>query len=66
MRDGKPFVTDSGNYIYDCAFGRIGDAPRLADALANIAGVVEHGLFVGMATVLIIAGAGGIRVLERN
>jgi ribose 5-phosphate isomerase A len=61
---GAPFITDSGNYIYDCPFGAIADAHRLANALANIAGVVEHGLFVGMASALVIAGTNGIQVIE--
>jgi ribose 5-phosphate isomerase A len=65
LKDGTPFVTDSGNFIYDCAFGRIADARRLGQALANLTGVVEHGLFIGMASVLIIAAADGVRLLER-
>ena len=62
----EPFRTDSGHLIYDCPFGAIADAPRLAAALSAIPGVVDHGLFVGMASVLVIAGANGVRVIERT
>ena len=65
-KDGKPFVTDSGNVIYDCPFGAIIDTARLAATLSTIPGVVDHGLFVGMASVLVLAGAGGVRVIERK
>ena len=46
---GKPFITDEGNHILDCNFGQIPDPPALARELENIPGVVEHGLFIGMA-----------------
>lgn len=65
LKDGAPFRTDSGNVIYDCPFGEIADAPALAAALRAITGVVEHGLFVGMASVLVLAGAAGVRVIEQ-
>ncbi len=64
QRDGAPFKTDSGNLIYDCAFDAITSAPILADALNAIPGVVEHGLFIGIATTLLIAGPGDIEVIE--
>ena len=51
---GKPFLTDEGNHILDCNFGQIPDPPALADALEAIPGVVEHGLFIGMAAVALI------------
>jgi ribose 5-phosphate isomerase A len=66
LKDGQPFRTDSGNVIYDCPFHEIADAPALAAALSVITGVVEHGLFVGLASHLVIAGASGIRVIERK
>jgi ribose 5-phosphate isomerase A len=66
MKDGLPFHTDSGNVIYDCPFGEIADAPSLAAALSAITGVVEHGLFVELASHLVIAGASGVRVVERK
>lgn len=59
--DGTPFVTDSGNMILDCHFGPIADARQLAAALSARAGIVEHGLFIDVATDLIIAGANGIQ-----
>jgi ribose 5-phosphate isomerase A len=64
-RDGHVFVTDGGHWIVDAHLGRITDAPRLAGSLAAIPGVVEHGLFVGLAGTAMLAGAGGISVVER-
>ena len=58
---GKPFVTDGGHLIIDASFGLIHDAEALALALNAIPGVVEHGLFLGLASRAIIAGGGGIR-----
>src|SRR5262245_35392268 len=66
MKDGQPFRTDSGNVIYDCPFEQIVNAPALAASLSSITGVVEHGLFVGLASHLVIAGASGVRVIERT
>ncbi len=63
---GKPFVTDNGNYIYDCAFGAIEDPDALEDALKLIPGVVENGLFVGIADLGIIAGPMGVEVLSNE
>jgi ribose 5-phosphate isomerase A len=65
-KDGQVFRTDSGNLIYDCPFRAIADVPALAAALSALTGVVEHGLFVDMASVLIIAGTSGVRVRERS
>jgi len=63
-KDGHPFVTDGGHWIVDVALGRI-DAPEaLAQRLAGIPGVMEHGLFIGLAKMAIIAGPDGIRVIE--
>jgi len=59
--DGGQFATDSGNMILDCRFGPIADAPRLAAALNARAGIVEHGLFIGLADDLIVAGAQGVQ-----
>jgi ribose 5-phosphate isomerase A len=64
--DGKPFVTDNHNYIFHCTFGDgIDDAPVLARKLADRAGIVEHGLFLGMASSVIVASSNG-KVLTRN
>ncbi|ASY63201.1 Ribose 5-phosphate isomerase A [Sinorhizobium sojae CCBAU 05684] len=58
-----PFMTDGGHLILDASFGRIPDAEALASELNAIPGVVEHGLFIGIATLAIIAGPSGARVL---
>ena len=63
-RGGTPFVTDGGHFILDASFGRIPDADALSKALHAIPGVVEHGLFLNMAKVAIIAGSAGVRVLK--
>ena len=55
QRGEKPFVTDGGNHILDASFGRIPDPDTLAAELNRIPGVVEHGLFIGLATSAIIA-----------
>ena len=65
-KDGHVFVTDGGHWIIDAHLGRIGDAPRLAALLNPIPGVVEHGLFIGLATTTVLAGAQGIRVVARK
>jgi ribose 5-phosphate isomerase A len=62
--DGHVFVTDGGHWIVDARLGRISDAPRLAGLLTAIPGVVEHGLFIGLANMAVLAGARGIRVQE--
>ncbi|TAH51413.1 MAG: ribose-5-phosphate isomerase RpiA [Chloroflexota bacterium] len=64
--DGTQFVTDSGNMILDCNFGPIADARRLAAMLNARAGIVEHGLFIDLATDLIVASAQGIQTRARN
>jgi ribose 5-phosphate isomerase A len=65
-KDGHVFVTDGGHWIVDAHLGRISDPPRLASLLSVIPGVVEHGLFIGLATSAVLAGAQGIRVVERR
>jgi ribose 5-phosphate isomerase A len=65
-KDGHVFVTDGGHWIIDAHLGRIADPPRLARLLNVIPGVVEHGLFIGLASTVILAGAQGIRVVERR
>ena len=52
--DGSFFVTDNGNQILDCSFGKIVDPARLARALSDLPGVVEHGLFIGLASLAIV------------
>jgi ribose 5-phosphate isomerase A len=65
-KSGHPFVTDGGHWIIDAALGHIPDPKLLADRLSSIPGVVEHGLFIGMAAIAILAGPGDIRVVERG
>jgi ribose 5-phosphate isomerase A len=61
-KDGSgPVVTDEGNWILDCACGVIEDPEVTAAEIRSIVGVVEHGLFLGMAEVALVAGAGGVR-----
>jgi ribose 5-phosphate isomerase A len=52
--DGKPYTTDEGHHILDCSFGRIADPPALARALSDMPGVMEHGLFMGMASIALV------------
>lgn len=66
QRNGKTFVTDNGNLIIDCALGQISDAPMLATYLSMTPGVVDHGLFIGIATRAIIASVDGIKVIEHS
>jgi ribose 5-phosphate isomerase A len=63
--DGHAFVTDGGHFILDAALGRIPDPAALGSRLAAIPGVVEHGMFIGMARVAVVAGPQGVRVIER-
>ncbi len=56
-----PWITDEGNVILDCHCGVIEDPEELADEIRNIVGVVEHGLFLGMATLALVAGENGVR-----
>jgi ribose 5-phosphate isomerase A len=60
---GKFFKTDGGNLIVDCAFGAIDDPDMLGDALESIPGVIEHGLFIDIADMAIIAGENGVQLL---
>ncbi len=60
------FRTDGGNLIFDCALKVIHDAPALASVLSQVPGVVDHGLFIGLASHLIVAGPDGTRILERK
>lgn len=64
-KEGHPFVTDGGHLILDAALGRIAEPASLAAQLTAIPGVVEHGLFIRLATMAIIAGTDGLRIVER-
>lgn len=65
LRGGEtePFVTDGGHFILDASFGHIADAQALSAKLLEIPGVVEHGLFLGYANLVLLAGSDGIRQL---
>jgi ribose 5-phosphate isomerase A len=54
-KNGKTFLTDEGHHILDCSFGQITDPPALARKLSDLPGIVEHGLFIGMASVVLFA-----------
>ena len=64
QRDGRPFITDEGNVILDCHFAGLGEPQEMARLIRARPGVVEHGLFLGMAAEAIVAGAGGVVVLS--
>ena len=65
-KDGHAFVTDGGHWILDAALDRIDDPAGLAHALSDVPGVMEHGLFVGMAQMAIIGGPDGVKTIERS
>lgn len=65
--NGEPFVTDNGNYIVDLYFKKdIGDLNAASDAILRLPGIVEHGMFLGMATTLIIAGELGVTIKNKQ
>jgi len=64
--DKKPFVTDGGNYVMDCAFGPIVNAKEIAHHLDHVIGAVEHGLFLGFTKEVIIGGRDGVRMLKKS
>jgi ribose 5-phosphate isomerase A len=60
-----PFVTDGGNYLADCIFPGIADPAALQAQLAAMIGIVESGLFVGLADTIVVGGRSGIEIVER-
>jgi len=62
--DRNPLVTDEGHHILDCSFGQIPDPPALARELDSMPGVVEHGLFIGMASVALIGTESGVKEIR--
>ncbi len=64
-RNGHAFVTDGGHWLLDAQLRRIADPPALAKSLAAVPGVMEHGLFIGLAQTAILAGPKGVRLVER-
>ncbi len=65
-KDGHAFVTDGGHWILDAALVRIDDPAALAHALSDVPGVMEHGLFIGLAQMAIIGGPDGVKIVERS
>ncbi|KAB0681854.1 ribose-5-phosphate isomerase RpiA [Aureimonas leprariae] len=63
QRGGEAFITDNGHLILDASFGRIPNAEALSEALHGVPGVVEHGLFLGLAGAAVIAGDDGVEIL---
>jgi ribose 5-phosphate isomerase A len=65
-KDGHPFVTDGGHWLFDAKLQRIAEPKMLAERLSAIPGVMEHGLFIGLAWAAIVAGPDGVRLIERT
>jgi ribose 5-phosphate isomerase A len=65
-KDNSPFLTDGGHYIMDCAFGPMEKPKEIAHHLDHIVGAVEHGLFLGFASEVFVAGSGGLKILRKN
>ncbi len=65
MHSDRPFITDNGNAILDCALAPIADAPGLEREIRAIPGVLDTGLFLGMADTVLVADGNGVRALER-
>jgi ribose 5-phosphate isomerase A len=65
MDGNKPYLSDENNHILDCSFGEIADPERLACTLSQMPGVVEHGMFLGMASVALLARGSEIIELRR-
>ena len=63
--EGAPFVSDNGHYIVDCDFGLIHDPAALQRALKELPGIMETGLFLNMATDIVVGGKDGVRWLTR-
>lgn len=65
-KDGEIFLTDQNNWVIDAHFGPIPDPAKLGNLLNQRAGIVEHGLFLGLATDVVVAGKDGIQILQRD
>ena len=64
--DGSPYLTDNGNPILDCSFGKIEDPPALARTLSQIPGIVEHGLFIGLAKQALIGQGRAVKEISKE
>lgn len=65
IKAGRAFVTDGGNHIADCSVDQIDDPARLESELSSLVGVIESGLFIALASRVVVAGARGVEVIER-
>jgi ribose 5-phosphate isomerase A len=63
--DKRPYVTDGGNYVMDCAFGPIAKPKEIAHHLDHVVGAVEHGLFLGFTREVLVGGRDGVRTLKK-
>ena len=66
MKGSEPFVTDNGNFVVDCAFGAIGDPAGLESKVNLVPGVVDNGLFVGLASKVVVGTQDGVKIMERQ
>jgi len=64
--DGQPFLTDNGHHIIDCSFGKIADPAALARELSDMPGVVEHGLFIGLAKLALVGRGTSVEELRQK
>jgi ribose 5-phosphate isomerase A len=64
--DGSPFITDNGNQILDCSFGKIDDPATLARVLSDTPGIVEHGLFIGIAKLALVGKGNSVEEIPRK
>lgn len=65
LQEGRPYVTDEGNYIIDCRYDEMACPKKLASTLNSIPGVVENGLFLGLTHMVVVASPSGIEIRER-
>lgn len=66
QQNERPYLTDESNYIFDCHFGEIAGTDRLARQLSDVPGIVEHGLFIGIASVVLVAEGREVIELRRQ
>jgi len=64
--DGSVYLTDENNYVVDCHINRITDPAATAAAIRNLVGVVEHGLFLGMTNLVLVAGENGVTEMKKS
>ncbi|MCY3836821.1 MAG: ribose-5-phosphate isomerase A, partial [Anaerolineaceae bacterium] len=62
----RPYLTDNGNYILDCHFGAIAEPQTLAAAIKARTGIIEHGLFIDLATDVFVASQAGVQSSQRR